>query len=69
MAKEVKPKDAAAWSNAKNERSPRVIPIDDDTVRALTRRRAEQAAERLAAGSEWEDNELIIATRTGRRTT
>jgi integrase len=58
--------EGAAWSNAKNERSRRVIPIDDDTVRALTRRRAEQAAERLAAGSEWEDNDLIIATRTGR---
>jgi integrase len=58
--------EGAAWSNAKNERSRRVIPLDDDTVRALTRRRAEQAAERLAAGSEWEDNNLIIATRTGR---
>jgi integrase len=58
--------EGAAWSNAKNERSRRVIPLDDDTVRALTRRRAEQAAERLAAGSEWEDNGLIIATRTGR---
>ena len=45
---------------------PTVIPLDDDTVRALTRRRAEQAAERLAAGSDWEDNDLIIATRTGR---
>ncbi|MGB9345000.1 MAG: site-specific integrase [Ilumatobacteraceae bacterium] len=58
--------EGAAWTNAKNERSRRVIPLDDDTVRALTRRRAEQAAERLAAGSEWEDNDLIIATRTGR---
>jgi len=58
--------EGAAWSNAKNERSRRMIPLDDDTVRALTRRRAEQAAERLAAGSEWEDNDLIIATRTGR---
>jgi len=58
--------EGAAWSNAKNERSRRVIPLDDDTVRALTRRRAEQSAERLAAGSEWEDNDLIIATRTGR---
>ncbi|MGB7880062.1 MAG: hypothetical protein WBL31_14965 [Ilumatobacteraceae bacterium] len=53
-------RQGAAWSNAKNERSRRVIPLDDDTVRALTRRRAEQAAERLAAGSEWEDNDLIM---------
>jgi integrase len=56
----------AAWSNAKNERSRRTIPIDDDTMRGLAKRRTEQAAERLAAGSEWEDNDLIIATRTGR---
>jgi integrase len=56
----------AAWSNAKNERSRRTIPIDDDTVRVFARRRAEQAAERLAAGTEWEDNDLVIATRTGR---
>ena len=56
----------AAWSNAKNERSRRTIPIDDDTMRVFAKRRAEQAAERLAAGSEWEDNDLIVATRTGR---
>lgn len=58
--------DGAAWSNAKNERSRRTIPIDDDTMRVFAKRRAEQAAERLAAGSEWEDNNLIIATRSGR---
>ena len=56
----------AAWGNAKNERSRRTIPIDDDTMRVFAHRRAEQAAERLAAGSEWEDNDLIIATRFGR---
>ena len=55
----------ASWSNAKNERSRRTIPLDDETLRVLARRRAEQAAERLAAGSEWEDNDLIIATRQG----
>ena len=56
----------AAWGNAKNERSRRTIPIDDDTMRVFAKRRAEQAAERLAAGPEWEDNNLIIATRSGR---
>ena len=55
----------ASWSNAKNERSRRTIPLDDETLRVFTRRRAEQAAERLAAGSEWEDDDLIIATRQG----
>jgi integrase len=58
--------EGAAWGNAKNERSRRTIPIDDDTMRVFTKRHAEQAAERLAAGGEWEDNDLIIATRTGR---
>ena len=58
--------EGAAWGNAKNERSRRTIPIHADTMRVFTRRRAEQAAERLAAGTEWEDNGLIIATRTGR---
>jgi integrase len=56
----------AAWSDAKNERSRRRIPIDDDTLRVLRRRRAEQATERLLAGSSWEDHDLIIATRMGR---
>lgn len=55
----------AAWGNAKNERSRRTLPLDEDTVRGLVRRRAEQAAERLAAGPEWEDNDLIVATRQG----
>ena len=58
--------EGAAWGNAKNERSRRTIPIDDDTMRVFARRRAEQAAERLIAGETWEDNDLIIATRTGR---
>lgn len=54
------------WSNAKNERSRRTIPIDDDTMRVFAKRRADQAAERLAAGTEWEANNLIVATRSGR---
>ncbi len=56
----------AAWSDAKNERSRRRIPLDDETFRMLSRRRAEQATERLLAGAAWEDNDLIIATRQGR---
>jgi len=55
----------AAWGNAKNQRSRRTIPIDDETTRVFVRRRAEQAAERLAAGSDWQDHDLIVATRTG----
>ena len=56
----------AAWSNAKNERSRRIIPLDDETLREFARRRAAQAAERLAAGERWEDEDLIITTRVGR---
>jgi integrase len=56
----------AAWSDAKNERSRRRIPLDDETIRMLNRRHAEQATERLLAGAAWEDNDLIIATRQGR---
>jgi integrase len=56
----------AAWSDAKNERSRRRIPIDDETARVLKRRRAEQATERLLAGSSWEDHDLVITTRQGR---
>jgi integrase len=35
-------------------------------VDALKRHRAEQAAARLAAGSQWEDNDLVFCTRVGR---
>lgn len=48
------------------QREERTIPIDEETMRAFARRRAEQAAEQLVAGSEWEDNDLIVATRVGR---
>src|SRR5205823_9342351 len=54
------------WSEAKNARSRRVIPLDDETVRALARRRKEQTGERLLAGPKWEDHDLITATHVGR---
>ncbi len=56
----------AVLGDAKNVRSRRLVPLSDDGVRALKRRRTEQAEERLLAGAEWEDNDLIIATRQGR---
>jgi len=55
----------ASWGNAKNRRSRRTIPIEDDTLRVFARRRADQAAERLAAGADWQDHDLIITTRSG----
>jgi integrase len=56
----------AAWSQAKNARSRRVIPLDNGTLRALARHRKDQAEERLVAGPKWEDHDLIIATHAGR---
>jgi integrase len=56
----------AAWSEAKNARSRRVIPLDEATVRALARHRKAQAEERLLAGPRWEDHDLIVATHAGR---
>jgi integrase len=57
--------EGAAWGNAKNERSRRTIPIDPDTMKVFTSRRAAQAAERLKAGARWQQTDLIITTRTG----
>jgi integrase len=56
----------AAWTAAKNERSRRVIPLDDETSTALVRHKRQQTEERLAVGPAWEDNELVIATHFGR---
>ncbi len=56
---------AAVWTEAKNARSRRVIPIDRDTVRLLVQRRVAQVAERLAAGPDWDDHDVILSTRTG----
>jgi integrase len=55
----------AAWTDAKNTRSRRVIPLDKETVKALTSRKRDQAEERLLAGSAWHDENLIVTTRTG----
>jgi integrase len=57
--------NGSAWGNAKNERSRRLVPLDAETVRGLSKRGAEQAAERLGAGTEWQDTGLIITTRQG----
>jgi integrase len=55
----------AVWSDAKNARSRRAIALDDGTMRAIARRRRQQAEERLAAGSAWEGENLITTTRLG----
>jgi integrase len=53
------------WSAGKNARSRRSIPIDPAMAQTLVGHRRFQAEERLAAGHEWVDNDLVVATRTG----
>lgn len=53
------------WSDGKNARSRRTIPIDKAMATDLDRHRRFQAEERLAAGRAWVDNDLFIATKTG----
>jgi integrase len=43
----------------------RTIPIDPTTAQHLGAHRRRQAEERLAAGSTWVDNDLLVASRTG----
>ncbi|MDX6299980.1 MAG: hypothetical protein QOF53_1194, partial [Nocardioidaceae bacterium] len=49
----------------KTHRSRRVLPIPAITVPAFDRQRARQAAERLAAGPDWQDNGLVFASTLG----
>jgi len=44
----------------------RPVPLGADTLAALQRLRARQAATRLAAGPDWEDNGLVFTNATGR---
>ena len=62
----VRVSDGPIWSDGKNSRSRRVIPIDPDMAKALAAHRRFQAEERLAAGESWQDNHLVVATRDGR---
>lgn len=55
----------ATWTDAKNTRSRRVIPLDQETVKALAARKRAQAEEQLLAGAGWSDQNLILTTRTG----
>jgi integrase len=49
----------------KTRRSGRMVPLPDPCVRALRKRKAEQAADRLAAGRRWEEAGLVFTTRHG----
>jgi integrase len=50
----------------KTERSRRVVPLPAFTVATLREQRSRQAAERLAAGPEWEGDGYVFTTARGR---
>jgi len=49
----------------KTQKSRRTIRLPDFAIKALRKHRARQAEERLLAGTEWIDNNLVFTTRTG----
>lgn len=49
----------------KTERSRRTVPLPDITIRELRAWKKQQTIERLAAGSEWQDEEFVFTTQTG----
>jgi integrase len=53
------------WTEGKNARSRRTFGIDADTAGHLASHRAFQQCERLAAGREWRNLDLVVATTTG----
>ena len=56
----------ATWTEGKNARSRRTIPLDPSMRGALAEYRRDQAEERLDAGDRWEENDAFVATRLGR---
>ena len=53
------------WSEGKNARSRRTVPIDPATAKALTAHRRFQTEEHLVAGPSWTEQDLVVATRHG----
>jgi integrase len=52
-------------SDAKTQRSRRVVSLSPAMVRLISEQRAEQAAERLQAGNLWNDSGFVFATEFG----
>ncbi len=55
------------WTEGKNARSRRQIVVEAETVRVLRSHRAAQLHERMQAGSERQDLDLVVPSKTGRR--
>jgi integrase len=52
--------------DTKTEKSRRTLEIPDEVAKALKAHHTRQAKQRLLAGEEWLDNDLVFATGTGR---
>ena len=65
------PASAAVWrsvrahGDTKTEKSRRTLGLPEMAVDALRAHKKRQAGERLAAGAEWSDQDLVFSTRTG----
>jgi integrase len=65
------PASAAVWrsvrahGDTKTEKSRRTLGLPQMAADALRAHKKRQAAERLAAGAEWTDHDLVFCTRTG----
>ena len=65
------PSSAAVWrsvrthGDTKTEKSRRTLGLPKMAVDALRAHKKRQAEERLAAGAEWSDQDLVFCTRTG----
>ncbi|MEI2699673.1 MAG: tyrosine-type recombinase/integrase [Microthrixaceae bacterium] len=55
------------WTEGKNERSRRTFAIDADTAEHLAAHRRLQDEERDLARDDWDEQNLVLATRTGNR--
>lgn len=55
------------WTEGKNERSRRTIPIDPTTAKSLAAHRRFQQEERVAAGTRWHGSDLVVTTHHGNR--
>lgn len=50
----------------KSRSSRRILPLDSETVMLFRTHKAEQAAQRLAAGTKWVDNDLVFPNAEGK---
>ena len=58
-------KGGVEWTPGKSARSRRTIPVDGATMEALASHRRFQLEERLVAGPNWIDLDLVVTTRKG----